>query len=102
MTTQGQDDLIRALYPDPYVSIDEIVLRTKLTPAHIRVSAFRLGVKRGVSRENHRKAPRPPKGRSSLAERIAALLGEIPLPPAPRTEIPDADLLRYTGRADIP
>src|SRR5437016_440697 len=46
--------------------------------------------------------PRKPREPDSLAERIAALLGEIPLPPAPRTEIPDADLLRYTGRADVP
>src|SRR5256712_423092 len=49
-----------------------------------------------------RKPVRWPRVPDSLAERIAALLGEIPMPPAPRMEIPDADLLRYTGRADVP
>lgn len=66
----------------------------------VKMVLSRMGVHRGPPPSSKRSTrPRHPDERADLASRIAALLGEAPLPAVPRAEIPDEDLLRYTGRA---
>jgi hypothetical protein len=102
MTSKEQDDLIRRMYPDPTVPIAEIVALTRMTPEHVRVRASRLSVKRPpiVAQRGHtsRKSAAP----RDVATRIAALLGEAPLPSVRREDIADADLMRYVGRHEWP
>src|SRR5207253_7098300 len=101
MTTKEQDDVLRRMYPDPAVSIDEVVAVTKMTPGYIRVRAWRLGLKRPSPRE--RRAPRKPRVKEAdMATRLAVLLGETARPPTPRRDIPDEDLLRYAGERTPP
>jgi hypothetical protein len=87
MTTKEQDDAIRRMYPDQTVSIADIEAVTKLAASHIRVRAFRLGVKRGP--QAIRKPSRKPK-EQDIATRLSVLLGQEPRPVAPnrRLDIP--------------
>src|SRR6266511_2412090 len=101
MTTKEQDDVLRRMYPDPAVSIAEVAAVTKMTPGHVRVRAWRLGLKRPLPGTN-----RPPRKsrlkEADIATRLAVLLGETPRPPTPRRDIPDEDLLRYAGERTPP
>src|SRR2546428_1220147 len=79
MTSKEQDDAIVRMYPDPAVSMADIQAVTKLTPAHIRVRASRLGVKRPTM-------PRHVVSRRSEPEGIATWLASL----SGRTASPDA------------
>ena len=79
MTTKAQDDAIVRMYPDPTIAMDEIVLVTKMTPAHVRVRAARLGVRRPTM-------PRHVVSRRSEPEGIASWLASL----SGRTASPDA------------
>src|SRR6266480_777568 len=79
MTTKAQDDAIVRMYPDPAVSMADIQTVTKMSPAHIRVRAKRLGVQRPTM-------PRRVVSRRSEPEGIASWLASL----SGRTASPDA------------
>jgi terminase large subunit-like protein len=99
--TAEDDALLRDLYLEGK-STAYIADRFETSTENIRQRISRMGVRR-PPRASSSNPPRKARAQVvDIASRIAALLGEAPLPPVRPTEISDADLLRFTGRHSWP
>ncbi len=103
---------ISRLYLVEGLSSTEIARRYNVKPSTLRMALSRWGISRSddplaaskVAASGNAEKARNRKARTpqDIASRIAALLGEIPMPPTQREEISEEDLLRYTGRTTWP
>jgi hypothetical protein len=75
----------------------EIAAMLKVKLSNLRVLAWRNGIKLPRAAATASRPPRKPPAPVDVASRMAALYGEVPLPPMPKAEIADEDLRRYRG-----